>query len=399
MKITCVAGARPDFAELRTVIDALGAAGHETELVHTGLRWGEAVSDVFFADLDLRPPDHHLDVGSASRAIRTARVMAAFDAHLETSRPHWVVVVGDSNAAMACAVVAARAGCRVAHVDAGRRGGDGPVTAAVNRIAIDRASDLLLARSPEAVNQLRFEGFGEHQVHLVGNPTADTVQANLARARRRPIHAEFGVEHKEYCVLALPGPTTTSDPALVRSYLDAVGRVAARLPVVVPAHRRAVGLVPAVGADRNLLVVETPGHLDGLALHDGARLVMTDSGLVEDETTALGVPCLTLRDTTERPITITEGTNRLVGTDSDAIVAAALEVIDRGVLARTPALWDGKAGLRIADAIDGFDAAIDGVAERRGLERAHRALDLACGGYISERLPPVEPTSSLSPSR
>ncbi len=358
MKIVCVAGARPNFMKIKPVIDALDAAGHTTELVHTGQHYDAAMSDVFFTDLGLRPPDAHLEVGSGSHAVQTARVMIAFEEHVARSRPDWVVVVGDVNSTLACALVGAKAGCRVAHVESGLRSRDWRMPEEINRVATDRVSDLLLAPSPDAVQNLKAEGFASHQIAMVGNVMIDTLFANLERARSEPTLTELGVGFKEYCLLTLHRPANVDDVEVLRGLMGAANRVAERLPVVFPAHPRTAGQLPRVTVHPNVLVIEPKGYLDFIALQDGARLVMTDSGGVQEETTALGVPCLTLRENTERPITIIEGTNRLVGVEEEAIVAAATDVLDNGVPHRSPELWDGHAGQRIATAIDAFQSRV-----------------------------------------
>jgi UDP-N-acetylglucosamine 2-epimerase (non-hydrolysing) len=356
VKITCEAGARPNFMKIKPVLDALERAGNETELVHTGQHYDAAMSDVFFDDLGLRPPDVHLEAGSGSHAEQTARVMVAFERHITGNRPDWVVVVGDVNSTLACALVGAKEGCRVAHVEAGLRSGDWSMPEEVNRVATDRVSDLLLAPSPYAVENLRSEGYAEYRIQLVGNVMIDTLRANLDRALGRPALADLGLTPGGYALLTLHRPSNVDDEAVLAGLLEAVATIAARLPVVWPAHPRVRARLEERQLPAGLRVVEPAGYLDFLALQDGARLVLTDSGGVQEETTALGVPCLTLRTTTERPITVTEGTNRLVGVDPAEVVEAADEVLTRGVTPRCPALWDGAAGDRIARAIEHFGA-------------------------------------------
>ena len=351
MKIACVAGARPNFMKIKPVIDALDAAGHETDLVHTGQHYDAAMSDVFFDDLGLRAPDAHLNVGSGTHAEQTAKVMIAFERHINVTEPDWVVVVGDVNSTLACALVGAKAGCKVAHVEAGLRSRDWSMPEEVNRVATDHVSDLLLAPSPDGVENLQAEGFSDPQIELVGNVMIDTLLANVDRARQRPILSDLGVTSKEYGLMTLHRPANVDDSAVLGGLIEAANKVADRLPIIFPAHPRTVERLQALDLHPNLRVIEPKGYLDFIALQDGARIVMTDSGGLQEETTALGVACLTLRANTERPITITEGTNQLVGLDPAAIVDAANNVLDNGVQARSPQLWDGKAGDRIAVAI------------------------------------------------
>lgn len=354
MKITCVAGARPNFMKVKPILDALEAVGHETELVHTGQHYDAAMSDIFFTDLGLRQPDVHLGVGSGSHAEQTARVMVAFEKHLEGRHPDWVVVLGDVNSTMACALVAAKAHCRVAHVEAGLRSGDWTMPEEVNRVVTDRVSNLLLAPSDDAVDHLRLEGFADDRIALVGNVMIDTLMANVDRARNQPVLHQLGLEPGGYGLLTLHRPSNVDDPEVLGGLIEAVNKIAVELPIVFPAHPRTISQLPAGSLHQQVIVIEPLGYLDFLALQDGARLVLTDSGGIQEETTVLGVPCLTLRNNTERPITITEGTNQLVGTDPVRIVHVAQKVLAEGVAPRRPALWDGKAGARCVEAIEAF---------------------------------------------
>ncbi|CUU53772.1 UDP-N-acetylglucosamine 2-epimerase (non-hydrolysing) [Parafrankia irregularis] len=342
-----VAGARPNFIKVKPVIDALTADGVRTTLVHTGQHYDEAMSGVFFADLGLRPPDHHLEAGSGSHAVQTAAVMTAFEPLLLRLAPDVVVVVGDVNSTLACALVAAKAGVAVAHVEAGLRSGDRAMPEEINRIVTDRLSDLLFAPSPEGVAHLVAEGVPPESVHLVGNVMVDTLLACRERARARPTLAELGLRSGGYGLVTLHRPSNVDDPEVLDGLLAALGEIAGRCPLVFPVHprtaNRLVGRLPA-----GLRLLGPVGYLDCLALQMGARLVLTDSGGVQEESTVLGVPCLTLRDNTERPITVTEGTNRVVGRSPDAVVAAAFEWLERPPPPRCPALWDGRAGQRIS---------------------------------------------------
>lgn len=366
MKISCIAGARPNFMKIKPVIDSLEAAGHQTELIHTGQHYDAAMSDVFFDDLGLRSPDVHLNVGSGTHAEQTAKVMVAFEHHIADDRPDWVVVVGDVNSTLACALVAAKAGCKVAHVEAGLRSRDWAMPEEVNRVVTDRVSDLLLAPSPDGVDNLLAEGVDQSRIALVGNVMIDTLLVNVERARSRPVLADLGVEAKGYALMTLHRPANVDDPSVLDGLLEAANTVAEQLPVVFPVHPRTRKQLPTDRLSPGIILTEPTGYLDFLALQDGARLVMSDSGGIQEETTALGVPCLTLRTNTERPITITQGTNRLVGLDPAAIVAAAQDVLANGVPARCPDLWDGNAGDRIAEAIATFKPATSDLSEQEG---------------------------------
>ena len=351
VRVICVGAARPNFMKVKPVVDALDAAGAETVLVHTGQHYDAAMSDVFFDELGLRAPDHHLGAGSGSHATQTGRVMVAFEHLVDEIGGDAVVVVGDVNSTLACSIVGAKAGLRVAHVEAGLRSRDWSMPEEVNRVVTDRVSDLLLCPSPDAVDNLRAEGYRDDQIRLVGNVMIDTLVGNLDRARATEIAKRLGVAGGPYGVVTLHRPANVDDPAMLGQLLDALNTISTELPLVFPAHPRTrPQLAGRLVADR-IVVTEPLGYLDFLGLMAGARLVLTDSGGIQEETTALGIPCLTLRDNTERPITVTEGTNQLVGRAPDAIVRGARRALDGEIAARCPALWDGHAGERIAAAI------------------------------------------------
>ncbi len=353
MRIACVAGARPNFMKIKPVVDALDYAGATTDLVHTGQHYDAAMSDVFFDDLGLRSPDVHLGIGSGTHAEQTARVMIEFERHLATTPTDAVVVVGDVNSTLACSIVAAKAGLVVAHVEAGLRSRDWSMPEEVNRVVADRTADLLLAPSADAVENLRAEGYRDDQIHLVGNVMIDTLLANTDRARQRPTLLGLDLEPGGYGVVTLHRPSNVDDSATLAALVGALADISRDTPLVFPAHPRTAGRLAAMQLPTTLRVIEPLGYLDFLALQSDATIVLTDSGGIQEETTALGVPCLTLRENTERPITITEGTNELVGTEPDAICAAARRVLESPPEARCPDLWDGQAGVRVAEALIG----------------------------------------------
>ena len=348
--VVCVAGARPNFMKIKPVVDALEERGVTTTFVHTGQHYDRAMSGVFLQELGLRDPDHSLGVGAGSHAQQTGRVMAAFEPLLQAVAPDAVVVVGDVNSTLACALTAAKAGVYVAHVEAGLRSRDWTMPEEVNRVVVDRVSDYLLAPSPDAVDNLRAEAYRDDQVHLVGNTMIDTLLANADRARARPVLPSLGLHPGEYGLVTLHRPANVDDPAVLEGLVAALVRVASELPLVFPVHPRTRGRLPG-SLPPSVRLLEPQGYLDFLALEAGARLVLTDSGGVQEETTVLGVPCLTLRDNTERPVTLSEGTNRLVGRDPQRVVAAALEALADPPSRRRPALWDGQAGRRVAAAL------------------------------------------------
>ncbi|MFI5496977.1 non-hydrolyzing UDP-N-acetylglucosamine 2-epimerase [Actinoplanes sp. NPDC051859] len=350
-RIVCVAGARPNFMKVKPVMDALESRGAEVVLVHTGQHYDAAMNDVFFSDLGLRPPDRHLGTGSGTHAEQTARVLTAFEPVLAELAPAAVVVVGDVTSTLACALVAAKAGVPVGHVEAGLRSRDWDMPEEVNRVVTDRLSDLLFAPSPDGAANLRAEGYHADQIHLVGNVMIDTLYANLGRALASDALHRNGLAAGEYALATLHRPANVDDTDMLAGLVRALGEVARQLPVVLPVHPRTAAQLAQVGVPDGLRLVPPAGYLDFIALQASARLVLTDSGGIQEETTALGVPCLTLRDSTERPITLTEGTNILVGRDPERIVATAARVLADPPAKRSPALWDGHAGARIADAL------------------------------------------------
>jgi UDP-N-acetylglucosamine 2-epimerase (non-hydrolysing) len=344
----CVVGARPNFVKIKPVVDGLDRRGVEVVLVHTGQHYDRSMSEVFFDELDIRAPDRWLGVGSGSQAEQVGQVMLALDPLMTEVRPDVVVVVGDVNSTMAAALVAAKSSARLAHVEAGLRSRDWGMPEEVNRLVTDSVSDDLLAPSQDAVDNLVREGHERGRIHLVGNVMIDTLLANLDRARNGDVLQRLGLSPGGYGLVTLHRPGNVDHRDRLEALLAALGAVAAECPLLLPAHPRVAPILGTLDIPQGLTVVDPLGYLDFLALEASARLVLTDSGGVQEETTTLGVPCLTLRETTERPITITEGTNVLVGLDPSRIVAEARRVLRDGVPPRRPALWDGGAGDRIA---------------------------------------------------
>lgn len=351
MRICAVAGARPNFMKLAPVVKELGHRGVEVVIVHSGQHYDPMMSDVFFDELGLRQPDHHLGVGSGSHAAQTGAVMIAFEPLLDEIAPDAVVVVGDVNSTVACALVAAKAGVGVAHVEAGLRSRDWTMPEEINRVVVDRLADTLLAPSPDGVENLLAEGCPLERIHLVGNVMIDTLLTHLERARNRPILAQLELEQRRYGLVTLHRPANVDDPVVLAGIARALVTISEQCRLVFPAHPRVAGRLADIDLGPNITVTGPLGYMDSIALQSGSRLVLTDSGGIQEETTVLGVPCLTLRDNTERPITVTEGTNQLVGRDPDRIIAAADRVLAEGVEPRRPALWDGRAAARIADAL------------------------------------------------
>jgi len=361
MKILHVVGARPNFMKVAPVLAALRKSGGvEQILVHTGQHYDPALSDVFFRDLGMPEPDVHLGAGSGTHAQQTARVMTEIEPIIERHRPDAVVVAGDVNSTVAVALVAAKALAPLAHIEAGLRSGDWTMPEEVNRAVTDRLAALLFTPSRDADANLRAEGADPSRIHFVGNVMIDSLRAALPRAEERKVHDQLGLARGGYALATLHRPANVDDPAVLDRLLAALGAIALTLPVVLPAHPRTRARLGPRRPDAAaaLRIVEPLGYLDFLALAAHARLVLTDSGGVQEETTALGVPCLTLRENTERPVTISEGTNTLVGRDPERIVSAAAAVIEgRGKKGRVPELWDGKAAERIAEVLVRFCAA------------------------------------------
>ena len=337
--------------KVKPVIDALERRDIQPLLVHTGQHYDSEMSDVFFEELGLRQPDHHLGVGSGTHGEQVGRVIAGMEPLLDELTPDLVVVVGDVNSTLGAALVAAKSPAALAHVEAGLRSRDLTMPEEVNRIVTDRLSDLLFATSPEAVDNLVAEGRDASEVHLVGNTMIDTLLANVERARGRNVPARFELSPQGYGVITLHRPANVDEPQVLKGLLEAFTQLGSELPLVWPVHPRTRDRISAGVLPDGVILTEPMGYLDFIGLLSDARLVMTDSGGIQEETTVLGIACLTLRDNTERPITVTEGTNTVVGREAGAIVAEALRVLDEGVERRRPALWDGHAGDRIADVI------------------------------------------------
>jgi UDP-N-acetylglucosamine 2-epimerase (non-hydrolysing) len=355
MHLTCVVGARPNFMKIAPILSAAARRPDvRCSLLHTGQHYDEKMSTLFFTELGLPQPDVYLGIGSGSHAVQTARVMIAFDETLDQQPTDVVLVVGDVNSTLACALVASKRGIRVAHVEAGLRSGDRAMPEEINRILTDQISDYLFTTERTAEDHLRAEGIPASRIHFVGNVMIDTLLAHRERARQSDILARLDLRPREYAVCTLHRPSNVDTPEAAENTVCALERLAQRLPVVLPMHPRTrakmaqFGLAPRIGEDRQVRVIEPVGYLEFLGLMDQARLVFTDSGGIQEETTALGVPCLTFRNNTERPITVTEGTNRLVGTDPDAVAAALDDLLaGKSLAGRIPELWDGKAAERI----------------------------------------------------
>jgi UDP-N-acetylglucosamine 2-epimerase (non-hydrolysing) len=331
----------------------------ESLLVHTGQHYDESMSDSFFEDLQIPRPDINLEVGSGSHSEQTARVMIAFEQVLMKHPADWVVVVGDVNSTMAAAIVASKQLVRVAHVEAGLRSFDRTMPEEINRVVTDALASLLLTPSLDANENLLREGVAPEKIRFVGNVMIDSLYRHLERARTSRILERLGLEPGSFCAMTLHRPSNVDVKETLSGILDALEVLGERLPIVFPIHPRTrarlaqFGLRERADGLRSLVLTEPLGYLDFLHLYGNSRLVLTDSGGLQEETTVLGIPCLTLRPNTERPITVTEGTNRLVGSDPENIKREALAALERpSPAARAPELWDGHAAGRIVDAIE-----------------------------------------------
>lgn len=357
LRVIIVAGARPNFMKIAPLVAAMKRRPAEFQplIVHTGQHYDSSMSDAFFRDLEMPEPDVYLGVGSASHAVQTAAVMQAFEPVVVKERPDWVVVVGDVNSTLACALVCAKLSVKVAHVEAGLRSRDRSMPEEINRLLTDQIADLLFTPAQDADQNLRAEGIPDERIRFVGNVMIDSLLRYLPLANKSTVREHLGLVDKDYAVLTLHRPSNVDELQTFKGIVDALEEIGSHLPIVFPVHPRTLKMIDELGLtgrimNANGLRLNDPlGYLDFLHLLSGARLVLTDSGGIQEETTVLGIPCITLRENTERPITVEMGTNQVAGTDPAKIVAAA-----RHALAdlnerqrRVPPLWDGHTAERI----------------------------------------------------
>ena len=357
-KIICVCGARPNFIKIAPIMKAIKShGGFETLLVHTGQHYDENMSKSFFDELGLSRPDINLEVGSASHAAQTARIMERFEPVVLYFKPDYVLVVGDVNSTIACGLVAVKLGAKLIHVEAGLRSFDRTMPEEINRVLTDSISDLLFVTEQAGIDNLKKEGLDSQKIHFVGNVMIDTLLANKAKAQKSNVLQRLGLSRGQYGVITLHRPSNVDNAAVLAEIIEAFEEVEKEMKLVFPIHPRtrsrlkSSGLAGRIGAMNNLLLVEPLAYLDFLCLMSNAMLVLTDSGGIQEETTILGVPCMTLRKSTERPVTITEGTNRLIKMTAGDIVAGYRQILrakENGEInSRPPELWDGKAAQRI----------------------------------------------------
>ena len=359
IKLLLIAGARPNFMKVAPIIRAaadFNAARSDSDplldchLVHTGQHYDEKMSEVFFRELGIPKPDVNLDVGSASHAVQTARIMEGIEPVLLDYNPDWLVVVGDVNSSVACALVASKLGIKIAHVEAGLRSRDRGMPEEINRLITDAISDLLLTPSPDADENLRNEGVPDEKIKLVGNVMIDSLVANLEQARQSSILETNGLQAGKFVYVTIHRPSNVDSEHCLRAIVENLLTLAKDLPVILPIHPRtrkmmeSFGLTPS--ADSGIKIIEPVGYHDSLCLTENARLVLTDSGGLQEEATWFRTPCLTMRPNTERPITITQGSNQL--TDAAALSRDLEDVMARpSRIGSEPELWDGETATRI----------------------------------------------------
>jgi UDP-N-acetylglucosamine 2-epimerase (non-hydrolysing) len=363
IKLLIVAGARPNFMKIAPLIKAVEAHNAscdktrvflDWQLVHTGQHYDQKMSDIFFQELGIPAPHINLGIGSGSHAVQTANVMCKFEEVCMAQSPDWVVVVGDVNSTMACTLVCAKLSIKVAHVEAGLRSYDRTMPEEVNRIVTDALADLLLTPSSDADENLKREGIADSKIKLVGNVMIDTLAANLAKAESSPIMKNLGLQSKSFAYVTLHRPANVDDKDSLGKIIVNLNKLAKRLPVVFPMHPRTQKMLTQFGIvtanSDTFKILEPIGYYDSICLTQNARLILTDSGGLQEESTFFKTPCLTLRPNTERPITITVGSNRLtqlsqLSSDIDDILSSGKE------MGQIPPLWDGKAAERILETL------------------------------------------------
>jgi len=370
MRIVNIVGARPNFVKIAPLIRAMARRrAFVPTLVHTGQHYDQAMSEQFFQDLEIRPPDFNLEVGSGSHAVQTAQVMQRLDPILEALRPDLLLVVGDVNSTLAAAITAVKRGIPVAHVEAGLRSFDRSMPEEINRILTDAVADFLFVTEESGRVNLMKEGVDQTRIYFVGNVMIDALQSSRPRWESSPILRTLGVEPgSAYAVLTLHRPSNVDDAHTLANFLEAFETLARHIPIVFPVHPRVKqqlvrqgygGEAQADARDlrqgKGIVYIDPLGYLDFVALVSRARLVLTDSGGLQEEATMLGIPCLTLRDTTERPVTVTHGTNRIIGSNPTRILDESLETLKHPPRRNgAPPYWDGHAAERIIGILDAY---------------------------------------------
>jgi UDP-N-acetylglucosamine 2-epimerase (non-hydrolysing) len=358
MKIINIVGARPNFIKIASILRAYSKTAEiESVLVHTGQHYSNNMSDNFFEDLEIPLPDVNLGVGSGSHAQQTGEIIKRFEPVVLEHKPDAVLVVGDVNSTVACALVATKLGIKTIHVEAGLRSFDRTMPEEINRVMTDAISDILFVTEPSGVTNLKNEGIDEHKVHLVGNVMIDTLDMHKRKADKSDILVRLNLLPREFCVVTLHRPSNVDECRAFRSILDALSEIQNEIKVVFPVHPRTLkqfeltGLIQRLADSPNIMLTEPLGYLDFMKLMSESRIVITDSGGIQEETTVLSIPCLTVRENTERPITITEGTNILVGTNTSRIINGYQKSLSKVYSNTRPRLWDGKASERIVQVL------------------------------------------------
>lgn len=364
LKVICVCGARPNFMKIAPIMRAFKQSGQfSTLLVHTGQHYDHKMSHLFFEELNIPKPDINLEVGPGSHAVQTAEVMKRFEPVVLDFWPDYVLVVGDVNSTIACGLVAVKLGIKLVHVEAGLRSFDRSMPEEINRILTDAISDVLFVTEQAGIDNLRHEGVNPDKVHFVGNVMIDTLLGNRDKAEGSAVLEQLGIEKKKFVVITLHRPSNVDDMSSLEKIIAAFEVIQKDLKLVFPIHPRTrknidnSDLKSRVSAMKNLILTEPFGYLDFLKLTANAALVLTDSGGIQEETTILGVPCITLRENTERPVTITEGTNCLAHIDTEDILKhyTRLKSAQFAIKGKIPKFWDGKAAGRISETLLEFN--------------------------------------------
>jgi len=351
--ICFVVGARPNFMKIAPIVREAQNREIPHFLVHTGQHYDVTMSQVFFDELGMPEPDVYLNVGSDTHAKQTARIMIAFEQVCVEWEPNLVVVGGDVNSTLAVSLVAAKLHISVAHVEAGLRSFDRKMPEEFNRVLTDHISDFLFTTEPSGNENLLNEGITNEKIYYVGNTMIDTLQDHLESAIDRKPWVRYGLQPGEYAIGTLHRPSNVDVETNFREIMSAFSEIGCHLPILFPAHPRTKLRINEVGIRvKNIKVIPALGYLDFLGLMSRAKLVLTDSGGIQEETTALGVPCITIRENTERPITIEEGTNRLAGTSKEGILSVFKETLMEENTASVPNLWDGQASVRVMDIVE-----------------------------------------------
>lgn len=358
-----VAGARPNFMKLAPVVRALRDSGRrDFRIVHTGQHYDSAMNDVFFRELEIPDPDVHLGVGSGSHGAQTARILERYEAHLIEKKPAGTVVFGDVNSTVACALAAVKLGIPVAHVEAGLRSFDRTMPEEINRLLTDAVADLLLVSEPSGLVNLKKEGIPEEKIRLVGNVMIDTLYGRLDAAKALRKAESLGLRGGAYGFVTLHRPSNVDGPEILARLLDLLHELSRELPIVFPVHPRTreaarrMGLENLIEPGQSRLICLGPlPYLDTISLVAGAGVVLTDSGGLQEETSVLGIPCLTMRENTERPVTVEKGTSRLVGNDPGRIRRAFGDVMaGKWPKGGSIPMWDGRTGIRVAAELDAW---------------------------------------------